>query len=131
MARWQWERRQRVRGAPEGPSCTTRVDDIYILSITLRALNYENYGRFPIMGHAGFISSTVSLSLSLSLFLSFSLCCPFRFGTTYGFASFSYSITPGDEDRNRTPYILVLRAAKTLASREPGIGEHVRLYPSY
>ena len=71
MARWQWERRQRVRGAPEGPSCTTRVDDIYILSITLRALNYENYGRFPIMGHAGFISSTVSLSLSLSL--SFSL----------------------------------------------------------
>ena len=32
---------------------------IEILSITLRALNYGNYGTFRIMGHAGFISSTV------------------------------------------------------------------------
>ena len=32
---------------------------IYILSITLRALNYGNYGIFLFMGNAGFISSTV------------------------------------------------------------------------
>ena len=30
---------------------------IEILSITLRTLNYGNYGMFLIMGHAGFISS--------------------------------------------------------------------------
>ena len=27
--------------------------------MTLRTLNYGNYGIFPIMGNAGFISSTV------------------------------------------------------------------------
>ena len=32
---------------------------IEILSITLRTLNYGNYGIFLLMGHAGFISSTV------------------------------------------------------------------------
>ena len=32
---------------------------IYILSITLRTLNYGNYGIFLVMGNAGFVSSTV------------------------------------------------------------------------
>ena len=30
-------------------------------AITFRTLNYGNYGTFLIMGHAGFISSTVRL----------------------------------------------------------------------
>ena len=44
---------------PEG-SISTTVDDIKS-SITLRILNYGNYGIFLIMGSAGFISSTVPL----------------------------------------------------------------------
>ena len=34
---------------------------IEILCITLRTLNYGNYGIFLIRGHAGFISSTVAV----------------------------------------------------------------------
>ena len=37
------------------------VDDINPAS-PLRILNYENYGRFLIMGNAGFRPSTVSLA---------------------------------------------------------------------
>ena len=35
--------------------------------MTLRTLNYGNYGIFLIMGHAGFISSTVVAILGLAV----------------------------------------------------------------
>ena len=42
------------------PKSSRITADDKILSITLRTLNYGNYGIFLIMGNAGFISSTVS-----------------------------------------------------------------------
>ena len=42
------------------PKSTAIVDDIRPACITLRILNYGNYGIFLIMGNAGFISSNVS-----------------------------------------------------------------------
>ena len=44
---------------PQNSSGT--VDDINP-ALPLRTLNYGNYGIFPIMGNAGFISSTVRLA---------------------------------------------------------------------
>ena len=43
------------------------VDDIKSC-ITLRTLNYKNYGKFLIVGNAGFVSSTAGLGFLSGLF---------------------------------------------------------------
>ena len=48
-------------GRPEVPSLRDTVDDTNP-ALSLRTLNYGNYGIFLIMGSAGFISSTVRIS---------------------------------------------------------------------